>query len=54
VSQFTGFQIKALLVLPPDVDEERAKRILQRAEDTCLITRSLKGATHLDMSIERA
>ena len=44
---------EATLVLPPDVDEDRARRILTKAEETCLITRSLKGATHLEMEIER-
>lgn len=53
VSQFTSFTLQARLVLPPEVDEDRARRILTKAEETCLITRSLKGVTHLEMEIER-
>ena len=53
VTQFTRFDFRATVVLPPEVSEEQARRILTRAEDTCLITRSLKGETHLEIVIER-
>jgi organic hydroperoxide reductase OsmC/OhrA len=52
VTQFTRFDIRASVVLPPDVSEEQARRILTRAEETCLITRSLKGETHLLIDVE--
>lgn len=51
VTQFTRFDLRASLELPEGVDEGRARRILMRAEETCLITRSLKGATHLEIEI---
>jgi organic hydroperoxide reductase OsmC/OhrA len=54
VTQFTRFDIRVRLTLPADVSEERARRILTRAEDTCLITRSLSGEPHLDIEIVRA
>jgi organic hydroperoxide reductase OsmC/OhrA len=53
VSQFTRFDIRARLVLPPGASEERARRLLARAEETCLITRSLTGETHLTIEIEQ-
>ena len=52
-TQFTRFDLHATLMLPPDVSEDQARRILMRAEETCLITRSLKGETHLDVEIAR-
>jgi organic hydroperoxide reductase OsmC/OhrA len=53
VTQFTGFDLRATVVLPPQVSEDQARRILQRAEETCLVTRSLKGQTHLHIVVER-
>ncbi len=53
-SQFTRFDIRAALTLPPEVSEDQARRILTRAEETCLVTRSLNGEIHLDIAIERA
>lgn len=53
VTQFTRFDLHATLVLPPHVGEDQARRILTRAEETCLITRSLKSETHLEVEITR-
>jgi organic hydroperoxide reductase OsmC/OhrA len=52
VTQFTGFHIRASLRVPPGTNEEQARRLLARAEQTCLITNSLKGACHLEAEIE--
>jgi organic hydroperoxide reductase OsmC/OhrA len=52
VTQFTRFDLRAALVVPEGVDEDQARRLLTRAEETCLITRSLKGETHLEMTVE--
>jgi organic hydroperoxide reductase OsmC/OhrA len=51
VTHFTRFDLTATVVVPPD-REDQARRILARAEETCLITRSLKGETHLHIFIE--
>jgi organic hydroperoxide reductase OsmC/OhrA len=51
ITQFTRFDLRATLVIPPGVDKDQARRLLTRAEETCLITRSLKGETHLEMEI---
>jgi uncharacterized OsmC-like protein len=53
VTRFTRFDLRASLLLPPEVNEDQARRILTRAEETCLITRSLTGETHLEIEIER-
>jgi organic hydroperoxide reductase OsmC/OhrA len=52
VAQFTRFDLRATVVLPPGVSESQARRILTRAEETCLITRSLNGETHLHIAVE--
>ena len=51
VTKFTAFTVRATLHAPPDVNEERARRILQKAEDTCLITNSLTGTTRLEAEV---
>ena len=53
VSQFTRFDIRVTLMLDVDVSEERARKVLARAEETCLITRSLSGEVHLEFEIIR-
>ena len=53
VTRFTRFDLRARVVLPPGVSEDQARRILQRAEATCLVTRSLSGETHLHVDVER-
>jgi organic hydroperoxide reductase OsmC/OhrA len=52
VSQFTGFLIRATLRVPPGTNEEQATRLLARAEQSCLVTNSLKGAAHLEAEVE--
>ncbi|MGH0029303.1 MAG: OsmC family protein [Myxococcota bacterium] len=54
VTRFTEFRVRASLRVPPDVDEERAQRLLARAEQTCLITNSLVAESHLSASVETA
>ena len=51
VTKFTEFVVRAKLRLPEDANRERAHRILEKAEETCLITNSLSGTTHLDAEI---
>jgi len=47
-TKFTAFVVNATLAVPKDTTEERANRILEKAEASCLITNSLSGATHLN------
>ena len=46
-TQFTDFDIEACLELPSGVDVGRARLLLEKAEQNCLIARSVKGHTHL-------
>lgn len=54
VTQFTRFDLRARLRLPAGANDDQARRLLTRAEETCLITRSLKAAVHLEIDIVRA
>ena len=53
VTQFTGFLVRASLRVPAGTNEEQAKRLLGRAEQSCLITNSLEGASHLEGGRDR-
>ena len=53
VTQFTRFDLHATVVLPAEASEDQARRILVRAEETCLITRSLKGEAHLQIEVKQ-
>ena len=50
--QFTDFTTSATLVIPPGTSREKAERLLVKAEQTCFITNSLKGDSHLEINIE--
>ncbi len=49
---FTAFNIHAVLHLPSDVKLEMAQRLLEKSEQICLITASLKSETVLTMDIQ--
>ncbi|MEL7497606.1 MAG: OsmC family protein [Planctomycetota bacterium] len=49
--QFTGFQVKAKLTVAAGADATRAERLLQKAEQACFITNSLKAEPHLEVEI---
>jgi organic hydroperoxide reductase OsmC/OhrA len=51
VTQFTGFEVSAELVIPAGTDEAKAQRMLQKAEDACLITNSLIADSHLSATV---
>ena len=52
-TQFTEFVVHATLTVPQDTREERAQRLLEKAEETCLVTNSLSSATRLDAKVLR-
>ncbi len=52
VTQFTAFLVRASLRVPPGANEEQAHRLLERAEQSCLITNSLKGPSRLEATVE--
>jgi peroxiredoxin-like protein len=54
VTQFTGFTVRATLGVPAGTDEAQARRLLEKSEQACLITSSLKGASHLEATVVQA
>lgn len=46
--QFTEFATVATLELPADASREKAERLLEKAEQTCFITNSLKAENRLE------
>jgi organic hydroperoxide reductase OsmC/OhrA len=46
--RFTEVAVKAVLHVPADTDEQKAHRLLEKAEETCLITNSLSAARRLE------
>lgn len=52
VTQFTAFDIALRLELPPGANEEQGHRLLVKAEETCLITRSLRSEVNLDIDVK--
>ena len=51
VTQFTEFTLHASLEISPEMNTEKAVRLLEKAENACLITNSLKSETHLKTSV---
>jgi organic hydroperoxide reductase OsmC/OhrA len=52
VTQFTRFDMRARLRIPPGSNAEQALRLMHKAEQTCLVTNSLKATFHLDATVE--
>ena len=54
ITRFTEIRTNARLVLPAGADAEKARRLLEKAEKTCLITCSLKAESKLTTEVEIA
>jgi organic hydroperoxide reductase OsmC/OhrA len=54
VTRFVSFRINAVLDVPAGADEARALRLLEKAEQNCLITRSLTATATLDADVRVA
>jgi organic hydroperoxide reductase OsmC/OhrA len=54
VTQFTGFDMRAQLVVPAGADADAARRALEKAERNCLISNSLKAPIVLAATVEIA
>ena len=52
VTQFTALEMRAHLIVPSGGHEDQAHRLLLKAEDTCLVTNSLKVRPHLESTVE--
>ena len=51
VTQFTEFKMFAKLTIGDEGDKDRAERLLQKAEETCLVSNSLKADPHLETEV---
>lgn len=51
VTQFTEFKLRVVLDAPLGSDEQKALRILDKSERSCLVTNSLNSKTHLDPEV---
>ncbi len=51
VTRFNHFKVTATLLVPAGTDTEKAGKLLEKAESSCLITRSLAAETHLEASV---
>jgi uncharacterized OsmC-like protein len=54
VTQFTGFVVRARLKVSPEINREQALRMLAKAEQTCLVTNSLKARCQLETEVDFA
>lgn len=54
VTRFTGFDLKAELTVPAGTDDKKAHRLLEKAEQHCLITNSLKAPGTLVIKVRVA
>ena len=51
VTQFTAFEVRAVLEVATDTDAQQARRILDKAERHCLVSNSLKAPVHVVSTI---
>jgi peroxiredoxin-like protein len=51
VTQFTKIMIKVKLLIPKQENFEKAVRLLNKAEQTCLISNSLTAETHIECEV---
>jgi organic hydroperoxide reductase OsmC/OhrA len=49
--RFTHFITRATLTVPAGADAERAKKLLEKAEQICLIANSLSAERHLEATV---
>jgi arsenate reductase len=52
VTQFTALDVRARLRVPSGAKEDQARRLLMKAEETCLVTNSLKVRPRLESVVE--
>ncbi len=54
VTQFTAFEVRAELTVPAGTSEDKALRLMEKAEKHCLITNSMKAESTLVASVNVA
>ena len=53
-TKFTNLNLHVTLKVPADSNEDKCLRLLQRAEDSCLITNSINATSHLIAEVQVA
>ena len=51
VTRFTDVTVRATLTVPAGTDVDKARRLLEKSEDACLVTRSMLVETHLEAEV---
>jgi peroxiredoxin-like protein len=51
VTQFSALELQVVLDVPADTNEEKAAKLLEKAEHACLITNSMKCETQLTTTV---
>jgi len=51
VTRFTAVTVRASLTVPAGTDAEKARRLLEKSEAACLVTRSLLAEAHLEAEV---
>ena len=51
VTRFTGFDVRAHLVVPAGTPVDQAEAVLHKAEQNCLISNSLSATVHLQADV---
>jgi len=51
VTRFTAVTVRATLTVPADTDVEKARRLLEKSEEVCLVTQSMLATTHLEAEV---
>lgn len=54
VTRFTRMEVRAALTVPPGTSESLAERLLEKAEQGCLVTNSLLAERHLTVTVSTA
>jgi len=52
IAQFTRFDVRVHLTIPPTTDVRQAHRAVEKADQNCLISNSLKATSHLETEID--
>jgi organic hydroperoxide reductase OsmC/OhrA len=50
-THFTGYVVRATLRVPAGTDEQRAKKLMEKAEHVCLVSNSLIGERRLEANV---
>lgn len=50
-TRFTTITVRATLTVPEGTDADKARRLLEKSEEVCLVTRSMLAEAHLEADV---